>query len=386
MKPLCVFYVFSFLISSCGSLKEDEISFEIESLKIPLLEEIKKNEIYTVNELHNLFISNPNDLVYEIIFPSLSILEVQRPLPEDPVLRIMELKKRFYTYNDVSESDFTDNEISSIYADERFYYLGTIRGGIFRYPLLGDSFLELTSPYESIVNLSITDMDRTDENLIITSFSGLYTFNFSDKTLKRESLGAKYKNLTSLCVIDQSVFLGTVDGRLLQWKNGEITELMKIKNSVITGIYFTGERLLLGTSHSGVYEYIRETGLNNPINSVNSKLNNGKITFISYFDDKYWIGAAGDGLLVFDSDLNSLLTSEQNLWFLSSCQSDHVIYFGTHSDGVLFYDSMSKKRSAWGIEDGLSSLYIPSLFQANGSVFISTPDKGIVIISEEIHE
>jgi len=398
---LTLFLIISIIFVSCGSLKyEIEIPEKVPPQKSPLPEAVKpeeikpeeikaeavKPEIYDSLELGRLFAWETGDLVYKILFPSYSIIETPEQLPEDPILRIIELKKRYYTYNDVSESDFTDDEISSVFADSNYYYLGTIRGGVFRYSLSGDGFLELTSPYESIVNLSITDIDKTDEKLIITSFSGLYTYNFKDKTFRRESTGSKNENFTSLCVVGQSVFLGTVDGRLLLWEKNNFTEIQRINNNVISVIEYVNGRILLGTSHSGLYEYIPETGVISLVESVNSQLVDGKITFISYFDDKYWIGAAGDGLLVFDNDLIDLLAAEKNIWFLSSCHSDNTIYFGTHRDGVLFYDIITEKTSSWGIKDGLSSLYIPSLYQDNGSIFISTPDKGIVIISEKIHE
>lgn len=326
------------------------------------------------------------DLPLSIIFPSYNIIPKRIPLPEDPILRIMELKKRYYQYNDLHQSNFSDNEISAIYSDSEYYYLGSVRGGIFRYSNDTGDFKEIKNPFDSIANQSITGIDKKGSELIITSFSGLYLYDIREHLLSQKFSNEIKLNITSLEVGDESILLGTANGRLMEFKGSILVELLQIKKNIITAIYCRDNFIYVGTSHSGVYKFDRLTGELNTMVFINNHLKNGKISFITKFDEKFWLGSAGDGLLVFDGKNGKLLAEDRDHWYLSTSQSENIIYFGTHGDGLLYYDRIKKEKQAWGIRDGLSSLYIPTLFQANGKIYISTPDEGIVIINEEIHE
>lgn len=365
-------------IVSCSSLKEEP---EIKSLFIPT-----ETNVFTSEHIREIVEGNELNLSFSIIFPSYDIIPRRLPLPDDPILRLIELKKRYYQNNDLHQSNFSDIEISAIYSDTQYYYLGSVRGGIFRYSIESGAFGEIKIPYNSIVNQRITGIVKMGNKLFITSFSGLYSYDLRENSLFRELSNENKLHITSLSVGDDTIFLGTADGRLLQWDGNEAIELLRIKNSLISAVLCTEDRVYVGTTEEGVYEYNILTGKSYAMDFINRHLKKGKISFISKFDGKYWLGAAGDGLLVFDEDTGNLLAEERGKWFLSTCHSDNIIYFGTHGDGLLYYDRIKKVQSAWGIPDGLPSLYIPSLFQANGKVYISTPDEGILIISEEIHE
>lgn len=386
MKGLLLCLLTSFLIISCGSLLEETEDKSPLSLDSESVEKSKRTEIYGAEDLKVILGNSDIDLLFNIIFPSYTIIPGRKSLPDDPILRLIELKKRYYKYNDLHQSNFSDNEITAIYADEDFYYLGSARGGIFRYSIADGKFLEIKIPLDSLVNQSITGILKYKEKIIISSFSGLYSYDLFKKTLTQKFSDGKNYPITSISAEGEYLFLGTADGRFFQWTKYTLAELFQIKHNIINAIFCKEERVYLGTSQGGVYEYNLISGEYKILDFVNKHLEKKKITFISHFDEKYWVGAAGDGLLVFDENTGELLAEKREEWFLSTCHSENIIYFGTHANGLLYYDRIKEVVSSWGIRDGLSSLYIPSLFQVNGSVYISTPEEGVLIISEEIHE
>ncbi len=386
MKHLLFSLYITLNIISCGSLKEDtDIVEQVTPLsKSPSV--LKKTDVFTSTYIREILERSDMDLPLVVIFPSYNIIPKQLPLPDDPILRIIELKKRYYQYNDLHQSHFSDNEISAIFSDSEYYYLGSVRGGIFRYSIDTGDFLEIKIPFDSIVNQSITGIVKKGSELIITSFSGLYSYDLRKEILSRKIQNENNLKITSLSVGVDSILLGTANGRLLELRESVLVELLQIKNNIISAVFCTDDIIYVGTSQAGVYKYNRSSGESDAILFINSHLENEKISFITNFDEKFWLGAAGDGLLVFDEKTGKLLAEERDQWFLSTSQSENIIYFGTHGDGLLYYDRIKNEKKAWGIREGLSSLYIPSLFQANGKIYISTPDEGIVIISEEIHE
>ncbi|MBI9100673.1 MAG: hypothetical protein JEY91_19530, partial [Spirochaetaceae bacterium] len=327
-------------------------------------------------------------LLKKIIYPQYFIEPHILELPDQPILRMIELKKRYYLYNNMNESPFGENDVSVIYANQFHYFLGTVRGAVFQYDVSGCDFKELKIPYNSIVNNSITGILQVNDLLVISSFSGIYMYNLNTDEMTEPLDKTLETSIITMCNSGNIVYLGSTDGSLYKWDlhNMVFTKIFHLDKRSISAVNLLNGRLLAGTNRGELFEIRENSGIYSPVNPVNEMTEGSKITFIKFFDKKFWIGASGSGLLLFDRDLSSGEIVNDKSWFLSSSQSKNFIYFGTHGDGILIYDRIGSTWLEWGIRNGLSSLYIPSLYCKDDNLYISTPDEGIVIINEQIHE
>lgn len=376
----------------CYSCKTVEIEKQIFNPEIPVktdAADVADNKAVIIPpvlisaDLDFLYFTEQNSVTVDVLQPSVG-MDI---LPVDPILKLIELKRKFFKYNEIAESEFDGNEVTSIYSDDTHYYIGTIRGGIFRYSLSGDNSQVIQMPVNSIVNRAVTAIEKIDNQIVITSFSGLYIYFPDTGKLLYLSDGKDDKTFLSMCRVQDSLYIGSSGGSIYKMEiNGVLEEIVNIKNSPIKTLEYFDESLFIGTSGEGLYEYSIDENKISSVDPVNQYLQFGKINFISFFNDLYWISAAEEGLIIISSNFAPDSIIKKEGWYYASCQSENYIYFGTHRDGLMFYDKIDDKWFSWGLKNGLSSLYIPSLHTERGNLFLSTPDKGIIIINEQIHE
>jgi ligand-binding sensor domain-containing protein len=308
--------------------------------------------------------------------------------PIDPILHLINLKKKYFVFNNLDESVFSSNEVSSIFADSHSYYTGTIRGAVFQSQIQENRNFMLKKPYNSIVNRSITGLVKLENVLFITSYNSFYSYNTETQELINQSEELPGVQFTALCLVEDSLFLGTSRGKLYRWDIRGFNLLTDLNDCAIKTIKYLNYRVFIGTSGKGLFEYDRQKERCFSLTDTSGIDEDIKISNITIFDNKFWINATDKGLYTFNLDLelkSGKLVNKEN-WILCSAQSENFIYFGTYNDGILFYDRIKKVWGSWGLRNGLSSLYIPSLYFLDNNLYISTPDKGIVIINEKIHE
>ncbi|MCP4178349.1 MAG: hypothetical protein GY756_11330, partial [bacterium] len=253
-------------------------------------------------------------------------------------LRMIDLKKRFYSFIDLKETGFPQNEVTEIYTAENHIYIGTLKGAVIRYNLDNKTFNIIKDGYNSLQNNSISDIILINGTLLIATYSGLYSYNPVTDKLKYHRSTFKDNRLKTMTVFENDVYLGTTGGQILKWNFDDFLLLGSINNIPINIISIIDDRVVIGTAGKGVFEYNLEKDLILPINIVNDQLSNKNITAISYFDESFWLGTFGEGIYVFDYSLNKISEHYKKRIILSSAQSEENIYFGTHHKGLFFYN------------------------------------------------
>ncbi|MDA3812570.1 MAG: hypothetical protein PF518_19805, partial [Spirochaetaceae bacterium] len=155
MKIILIIICFIILLISCSSF-EEPIKEHIEKPdKEPIEKPIEEDQDKIIEIIPTPGINLNNNSYEKIISPELiPIVEIR--LPDDPILRIIELKNRYYIYNNLKESDFKDSLVTSIYSDNETYFVGTLRGGVIEYNLTNQTSHVLIKPRDSLYNISIT--------------------------------------------------------------------------------------------------------------------------------------------------------------------------------------------------------------------------------------
>jgi len=329
------------------------------------------------------------------IIHSINVIEPQykidlnpkiNPLPDDPFLRMIELKKRYFNFYNLRETGFEENEVSAITSDNNFFYIGTIRGYIIRYNRSNNSFLIIKEESQSLLNNSVSEIIKHNNKLLIGTYSGLYSFDFQTEKLTYHYNKYGDNRIKTMVISNNKLLIGTTGGQILSWDHVEFSLLSTIRNTPINIIKIIKNNIIIGTAGKGLYLLNINNRSIEPLDYINNQISEKNITTISLFNNFFWLGSFGGGIYIFDELLNHIITNRNYKWIFSSTQSDNRIYFGTHSDGLVFYSLKSNKWFNWGLEEGLSSLYLPSLYYINKKIFISLPDKGIVIIDEQAHD
>lgn len=392
MKTIFIFF-FIVLISSCESIKEEPeidevIQTPIDKETEPELEEmIHHYDVFTFDK--NLY-STPSIDVYTNNFQVPLVLKgelfIEEYFPEDKILRLIALKKHYFTFNKLTEGGFLENEVTAIFSKNNSYYIGTRRGGLFRYILENDDFSVIKLPDNTLHNRSITGILSYEDRILISSYSGLFSYDPISETIEYLSDNFPNRGFISICKVNDIVYLGTARGSIYTLDSDNLKFIKSIGNAPVSLISFVNEYIVVGISGAGLFIYTPENDSIEPINVINDQLEDKRVNVVAYFDGLYYVATFGDGLLSFYPNLERKKMNQSNISVISTAQSRDIIYFGTHRDGLLFYDRIEGIWNNWGFSEGLSSLYIPAIYYYEENIYLSIPDRGIVIINEQIHE
>ena len=391
MKNFCFVLLCSLITFSCISISEEGIKIDNEiQTVVDSIEIIEQKIIFTISQSiqKSFFLTDPIALNIDVVEPLIaeSSLVIKETQTLSPIEKLIELKRLYFQFNLMAETGEVGNEVTYIYSDELYYYVGTISGAVVQYHKSSDLYKIIKEPLVSLQNNSITGMISFNDYLLISSYAGLYSYNFNSEELIYHKSDFSENRIKTMSIINKNVFLGTAGGQILTWNPTAYKLLGTIRNAPINTIVHLNGKILLGTSGSGLWEYISEDNIFLSVKNVNSVISEKNINHISYFNDQYWISTFGSGLYTFESNFTDAEIVNKKNWILSSCHSENHIYFGTHSAGVIFYDKITEKWDKWDLKNGLTSLYIPSIYIRDELLYISVPDKGIIIINEQIHE
>lgn len=390
MKKI-ILYLFVYILISCTSFDQDVPSrhhlpkvIEDKPLVIPSdksLEVVVFNK--AIYESISVKIMNTNDIIPQVSKGELFIDEF---FPENKILRLIALKQTYFSFNEVEEGGFSENEVTVIHSTGDSYYVGTRRGGLIRYSTVNDSYSIIQLPDYTLYNRSITGILSLNDKIVISSYSGLFVYETTSEEIINLSSKLIDRGFISLCKIGSKIYAGTAKGYLYSWDSDGLELALTVRNTPISLISYVNGYIIIGLSGKGLHLFNLIDSSLTPVDFVNNYISDQTVNVVSFFDDRYYVGTTGDGLLSFNKNLEIKKIDVESHSILCSSQSENIIYFGTHDNGLLFYDKIKEKWSSWSFTEGLSSLYIPAVFFHNENIYISTPDKGIVIINEQVHE
>ena len=347
MKILLLSICILTVLLSCKSIEKEEN----EILQITPVQETPEvgsfAEIITSDFLKPS-IYYPSIESIELVYPQVDseLLIVKNNISDNPILRLLEFKKLYFKFNTIQESPFDENEVTSIYSYESQYYVGTLRGGVYQYDFSSLEYFEIKKPYDSMFNNSITGLTFIKNHLIISSYSGLFSYGIESKVLAHVSDDLDDQRIVSLYGFKNKIILGTVNGSLYEWDLIAFDQLLHLRNNSINDINYINGELLLGTSKSGIVSYLLDsTADSSSFESNNVNIIDKNIKLIAHFDDKYWISTQKGNL----HSISNLENSDNHINYVQDVLcftiSKNYIYFGTRSDGLWFYDKINK---TWG--------------------------------------
>lgn len=301
-------------------------------------------------------------------------------LPGNALLRLVELKRRYFRFDTLDISPFRENTVTSLFTSENGIFTGTLRGGVFKSGREGNSpGVMILKPFDSISNRAITAITGSNKHIYISSYSGLYVYNETDAALTDISSLTGGKTVLSMEPSDEGLYLGTTDGCLLLLKNNKIREILNV-NSSIRSIEIAGDNAVIGSGNGNIVQLDRYTGASEILCRTKGRIND-----LLYTEDALYI-ADDSGLMKYEyrEEILTVLFSENR--FLSIGESGKYIYFGTHSTGLFIYDKIHGNYKSWDLETGLPVREITALSGRDDEIVIGFPEKGLLIIDEEIHE
>ncbi|MBB6478811.1 hypothetical protein [Spirochaeta isovalerica] len=321
----------------------------------------------------------------QIIYPRIN----HDLLPLDPFLRIIELKKRYFTDIPLTESPFRDNTVTAVLGISEYILAGTLRGGLYLIDDTGSIINEILKPLNSLYNRSVSDIfdDADNHDVYIGTYSGLYQYSLQTNRLTLINGTVEDKSVTAITLIDGSLFWSTARGVLI--RNSEIapentTEIYRFQSGVKRLLNYRGH-LLAGLS-DGRIMHLKTDGTFEQWISLDDLLQeNTTINDMIIFREKLYL-MTDRGLIIMNPDGEIVQQILTDMIIIKGTASNKNIYVATHSSGIVIYDTISEKWSQWGLKAGLPSLNIPAIGFFKGRVVLSIPNKGILLIDEELQE
>jgi len=372
----------SVLLISCRTvLPERELFVE----KPPVLNEdfleTERPLLFESDFLMSLFSNGSStELLSTIVYPKIN----HDFLPIDPFLRLIELKKRYFLQIPIQISPFSDNTVTSLAANSEYFYAGTLRGGIYQF----DRHLvphEIIKPYNTLHNRSVTSILGMDngEGLYIGTYSGLYSYDPDTQNLSLLNQQVRDKSVTSLFEKEGILYWAAANGEVFSLSTDSSPFFVHKFSSSVKRILEYQNNIVFALSDGSIYSLSDHeiTAL------IIAEQHSTVITLndIMKYRDMLLL-LTGDGVIVLDQSMKILGKYCSDSIVLKGTLSEKYIYFATHSSGIIVYDTISKDISLWDLKMGISSLNIPAIEIWGNQIIVSTPEKGILLIDEELQE
>ncbi len=283
-----------------------------------------------------------------------------------------------------------DSNVSSLTVDEDDLWVGTWNGGVSRYTVSSGQADPFPAPAYS---RSIEIADRrvwvgTSEGLV---WYGKTTGRWGSE---REFAGSDPRNVPAVRMTGAGLFAGTLgDGLFRRGEQG----WAPVSDGSLPGKFVTSlaedptrRLLLIGTMNMGLVIMDMTNGAMSALSEIAPGFTAQNVTTVlRATDGTVWIGTYGDGIWSWTpggakvSHYGSATGETADDWVLSSCETDHALYFGTFGGGVAV---RGKTSGAWrriGIRDGLAALDVPAIAWRPPYVFFGTLGAGVSRYDEE---
>lgn len=308
-------------------------------------------------------------------------------LPLNPLLRNIELKKRYFRENSLRSSPYPDNTVTAIGSTANLAFAGTMRGGVFMIDPEGLLDTRIMKPLNTLYNRSVTAFlaDEYNNRLYIGTYSGLYLYDMSKNTLSILNESLRDRSAIALSLFRGKIIWSTVKGDLLALDDSGLPILYIKGESVINTMLNYDDYLLIGQS-SGSILISKEEKIFFEWFNLNEKFSDRVyLNDMLIFHDRLYL-LTSMGLIIIDRNgdiINHLLPGET---LLEGIATERYIYCATHSSGVIVYDTINGNIKRWDLKIGVPSLHIPAIGVLKNKVILSIPEKGILLIDEELQE
>lgn len=386
MKNILILFCILFLFSSCLSQIDIEKEIEAETETSVEVKEDSSEDLQYFTYVSMPVDTNSQTVVFdleEIILPDVN----HELLPIDPFLRLIELKKRYYSFDSIEISPFPSNTVTSMASKGNSLYCGTLRGGVFLYSSLDKKWKVVIKPIESLYNRAISDIifDESENEIYIGSFNGLYHFDNKKDTFETINESMEDRSVLSLAILKGVVFWSSARGNLFYLtKENKPVKIYKF-NANIVKIFMENDKIYLFNSKGEVYRGNDEFSFELLYSLGDSLKMKITINDILISDETFYF-LSNRGLFTWSPEKEAASSLCNEIILLKGWMGERYIYAGTHSSGVLIYDKMSGTHEDWGLDQGIPSLNIPSVAFLNNNIILSIPEKGILYINEEIHK
>lgn len=276
-----------------------------------------------------------------------------------------------FTFN--GNSGLSDNIISSIYRDtEDNIWIGTDGDGLFKYSDGVFARFDKFSGLPGNVVMGIAANRSSDLIYLGTREGGLVSYRLSNKKISPVDYSA-YSKAGINCMAstaDQQLFLGTMDGKLLHYKEGRFRELLlEKKNQPIINSIISEPGITWFTTSRGCYYYRNDSlhkvkGLEEITMGVHSIP--GGITYTGSFDGLYVLDKQFEATKV-----NNPVLSHTEIHCLLS-YGDFLLV-GTADEGIFSLNLRNGKIYTCDSRNGLLDNNVYSIFtDSKGKTWVGT--------------
>lgn len=280
------------------------------------------------------------------------------------------------------ENGVAQSQVYAILQDSRgLLWLGTRGGGLTMYN--GYEFLNYTEKDGLSDNYIYDLFEDEDHNLWVTTNDGLTKYDGKTfKTYKPEGINRNFQIQSTVSDEKGGFWMATSNG--LYHFDGENFKALNVNlgNVTISSVAFLKDQLYIGTnlglynwSTKGQERLIYYGDSTRYMKNAISCLRLGK-------NDKLWIGTYGDGAYCYDQrmfyriDLNLELYRTTVLEIFNDQQGN--IWFGTLNNGIVHYETKTKKFDRLTEAEGLSNNHVRRIYQdQNDHFWIGTSGGGV---------
>jgi len=221
------------------------------------------------------------------------------------------------------------------------------------------------------------------ESLLIGTYSGLYSYSSETHQLALLNRKARDKSVTAMFEKGGTLYWAAANGEVYSLSDDNTPEVLHRFSSPVKRILEFHDKIIFALSDGGVYS-LSESKMTVLIDSTQYPSEVSLNDILVYGDMLLLL--TGEGIIVVNQKMETLGNFCSQEIVLKGALSEKYIYFATHSSGIIIYDTMAEDIALWDLKTGMPSLNIPAIEVWGNRVIISTPEKGILLIDEELQE
>ncbi|HOJ65128.1 MAG TPA: hypothetical protein PLE45_11995 [Spirochaetota bacterium] len=278
---------------------------------------------------------------------------------------------------DTSNINYRDPNINSLLVDKDNLYIGLWNGGLILYNYILESYNVISlSQYTSE---EIRALWRDNRRIYVGTTNGVAIIDKRNGSIKNEETLTNV-SITSISGNDDTVYYGTIGKGLICKDKNDNQFFQIIDNENISALYYANSSLYIGTYNGNVYKYEND----NLIKLTELSFLNKAITSFLLDGSNLWITTHGQGIVLYNTHkkkikIYSTKTKEiGNDFILCSTIKDDRIYFGTLGNGIIFFDKNVNKFNNFKISDMYITNEIRSIQFSEEFMFIGTLGYGVL--------
>lgn len=250
------------------------------------------------------------------------------------ILRTADLGETWDTLNSGLKGYFPSDILR---VEDSLLYVSTFHGGVYRSSDFGKNWEEVN---EGLEVRFTTSLARKGDKLFVGTSKGVYIFTEGEEKWIKAPLPrtlAPNQVITSLFVSGNNILAGATESLYVSSDDGkQWFEVPEVTNNNIIAIAQKGQKILLGTSGSGILE--SEGNLNQWVKSRERIGNDSAVivnVIFSLDENTILKGTNRFGIFYEDTDFNRGL---EDLEIRTIARHKGKFFAGTYNDGVVIFD------------------------------------------------